>query len=71
MFTAHQLVALPLMCILTYHGWKDWFFDEKREYLEDEIGLTASDRIWSFSNNHDNWLLGIGTGGKLCLLYRI
>ena len=29
-FTAHQVVALPLMFVLTYIGWRDWFFDPNK-----------------------------------------
>lgn len=58
-YTAHQVVALPLMIILTYIGWRDWFFDSDK----DEEGATASDRIFGYSNPND-LPLAIGSGGK-------
>lgn len=48
-FTAHQLVSLPLMIILTYCGWRDWFFDPEKY----EPATTASHRIFGYSNPND------------------
>lgn len=59
-FTAHQLVALPLMIILSYVGWRDWFFSPNG-YDE---GATASDRIFGYSNPNDI-SLAIGSGAIL------
>jgi len=60
MFTAHQLIALPLMIILTYIGFRDWFFDPNK----DEDGATATDRIFGKSNPNDI-PLAMGTGAIL------
>lgn len=59
-FTAHQVIALPLMIILTYIGFRDWFFDPNK----DEDGATATDRIFGYSNPNDI-LLATGTGAIL------
>mmetsp|Transcript_24240 Transcript_24240/g.52285 ORF Transcript_24240/g.52285 Transcript_24240/m.52285 type:complete len:299 (-) Transcript_24240:114-1010(-) len=59
-FTAHQVVALPLMIVLTYIGFKEWFFDPNK----DEDGATATDRIFGYSNTNDI-PLAIGTGAIL------
>lgn len=59
-FTAHQVVALPLMFVLTYIGWRDWFFDPNK-YDE---GLTATDRIFGYSNPNDI-PLAVGSGAIL------
>eukprot|EP00579_Thalassiosira_antarctica_P002739 CAMPEP_0201875510 /NCGR_PEP_ID=MMETSP0902-20130614/7470_1 /ASSEMBLY_ACC=CAM_ASM_000551 /TAXON_ID=420261 /ORGANISM="Thalassiosira antarctica, Strain CCMP982" /LENGTH=306 /DNA_ID=CAMNT_0048402581 /DNA_START=44 /DNA_END=964 /DNA_ORIENTATION=- len=59
-FSAHQVVALPLMIILTYIGWRDWFFDPNK----DEEGATAADRIFGYSNSNDI-PLAVGTGAIL------
>ena len=37
-FTAHQVVTVPLMAYLTYHGMREW-------YSKDDHGYTALDRI--------------------------
>lgn len=57
-FTSHQLVALPLMIIMTYCGWRDWFFHY-------EAGAaTAADRIFGYSNPNDT-VLAIASGAIL------
>lgn len=59
-FSAHQVVAFPLMVILTYVGWKDWFFDPNK----DIEGATATSRIFGYSNPEDI-PLAIGSGAIL------
>mmetsp|Transcript_38427 Transcript_38427/g.80852 ORF Transcript_38427/g.80852 Transcript_38427/m.80852 type:complete len:299 (-) Transcript_38427:108-1004(-) len=59
-FTAHQIVVLPLMVILTYIGWRDWFFDPQKY----EEGSTSADRIFGYSNPNDI-PLAVGTGAIL------
>lgn len=59
-FTAHQIVTLPLMVILTYVGMKDWFFNP----YKDVEGATATDRIFGYSNSNDI-PLAIGSGAIL------
>mmetsp|Transcript_5862 Transcript_5862/g.12887 ORF Transcript_5862/g.12887 Transcript_5862/m.12887 type:complete len:307 (+) Transcript_5862:145-1065(+) len=59
-FTAHQVVALPIMVVMTYVGWRDWFFDPNK----DEEGATAADRIFGYSNPNDI-PLSVGTGAIL------
>jgi hypothetical protein len=48
-FTAHQIVSLPLMIVLSYCGWRDWFFDPEKY----EPDITASHRIFGYSNPND------------------
>jgi hypothetical protein len=57
-FTAHQLVSFPLMIILTYCGWRDWFF------YPCEPALTSSQRIFGCSNPNDV-PLAIASGAML------
>lgn len=62
-FTAHQLIALPSMCILTYCGIKSWFFDTTT--TDDSISMdTPYQRIFGQSNPH-NIPLAIGSGAIL------
>lgn len=63
-FTAHQLVALPLMILLTYIGFRDWFFDPNK----DPEGATSADRIFGsdrYPNDPNNIPLAVGTGAIL------
>ncbi|KAL7535304.1 hypothetical protein ACHAXR_006403 [Thalassiosira sp. AJA248-18] len=48
------------MIILTYVGWRDWFFDPNKDYE----GATATDRIFGYSNPNDI-PLAIGSGAIL------
>lgn len=59
-YSAHQTVALPLMIILTYVGWRDWFFDPAKY----DDSLTPRDRIFGLSNPNDV-PLAIGSGAIL------
>ena len=59
LFSAHQVVALPLMIVLTYIGWRDWFFSNGN--YED---ATAVERIFGNSNPNDI-PLAIGSGAIL------
>lgn len=62
MFSAHQVVALPLMALLTYVGMRDWFFDPAR--ADADGTLTATDRIFGYSNPND-LALAVGSGAIL------
>ena len=68
-FTAHQLIALPSMCILTYCGIKSWFFDTTTtdtSITDDNINImdTPYQRIFGHSDPH-NIPLAIGSGAIL------
>ena len=70
-FTAHQLIALPSMCILTYCGIKSWFFDTDNATttITDAAGNiinmdTPYQRIFGHSDPH-NIPLAIGSGAIL------
>lgn len=59
-FTAHQIIALPMMCILTYYGMKDWFFHPTKD-----VGNESSyDRVFGHTNLNDV-PLAIGSGAIL------
>jgi hypothetical protein len=61
-FTAHQLIALPSMCILTYCGVKSWFFTDTDD---SSISMdTPYQRIFGQSNP-SNIPLAIGSGAIL------
>mmetsp|Transcript_14805 Transcript_14805/g.31168 ORF Transcript_14805/g.31168 Transcript_14805/m.31168 type:complete len:300 (-) Transcript_14805:951-1850(-) len=60
-FTAHQAIAFPLMIILTYHGFQEWYFDSKS--LESSM-ITPHDRIFGKSDYYDI-PLAIATGAIL------
>lgn len=47
-FTAHKIVCLPSMLLLTCIGCRDWFF-----YTDTYNDGTAVDRIWGEYNAHD------------------
>mmetsp|Transcript_5070 Transcript_5070/g.12720 ORF Transcript_5070/g.12720 Transcript_5070/m.12720 type:complete len:319 (+) Transcript_5070:183-1139(+) len=68
-FTAHQVVALPLMLLLTYIGWRDWFFDPDRAVLMDgstAIIITARDRVFGSNYANPNDIpLAVGSGAIL------
>lgn len=61
LLSAHQVVAFPLMIILTYYGFKDWFFDPNKESFSTS---TPIDRIFGESNPNDV-PLSIGSGAIL------
>ncbi len=66
-FTAHQLIALPSMCILTYCGIKSWFFDTDTTDAAGNIinmDSTPYQRIFGQSNP-SNIPLAIGSGAIL------
>lgn len=63
-FTAHQVVALPLMIILTYYGWKEWEFTTIENTVAKGLELTSHDRVFGFSKI-DDIPLAIGTGAIL------
>ncbi|KAL9179435.1 hypothetical protein ACHAXT_008725 [Thalassiosira profunda] len=62
LFSAHQVVALPAMLILTYAGWRDWFFDPAR--TDGDLNITAADRIFGYSHPED-FALAFGSGAIL------
>jgi hypothetical protein len=57
-FTAHKVVTLPAMILLTYIGAKDWFFVDRNPIV------TAIDRIFVLSNP-DDFPLAYGIGAML------
>eukprot|EP00573_Skeletonema_grethae_P003276 CAMPEP_0201689574 /NCGR_PEP_ID=MMETSP0578-20130828/3146_1 /ASSEMBLY_ACC=CAM_ASM_000663 /TAXON_ID=267565 /ORGANISM="Skeletonema grethea, Strain CCMP 1804" /LENGTH=315 /DNA_ID=CAMNT_0048174259 /DNA_START=150 /DNA_END=1097 /DNA_ORIENTATION=- len=59
-FTAHQLISLPLMCILTYYGMRDWYLDPNNDVGND----TSYDRVFGTTNLNDI-PLAIGSGAIL------
>mmetsp|Transcript_23944 Transcript_23944/g.35562 ORF Transcript_23944/g.35562 Transcript_23944/m.35562 type:complete len:308 (+) Transcript_23944:89-1012(+) len=59
-FTAHQLIAFPLMCILTYYGMRDWFYNPDKEVGNE----TSYDRVFGETNLSDI-PLAIGSGAIL------
>ncbi|KAL7447459.1 hypothetical protein ACHAXM_010776 [Skeletonema potamos] len=61
-FTAHQLISLPLMCILTYCGMKDWFFNPNKDVIGHND--TSYDRVFGTTNVNDI-PLAIGSGAIL------
>eukprot|EP00985_Skeletonema_marinoi_P018532 scaffold10388_cov115-Skeletonema_marinoi.AAC.2 len=58
--TAHQLIAFPLMCILTYYGMRDWFYNPDKEVGNE----TSYDRVFGETNLSDI-PLAIGSGAIL------
>jgi hypothetical protein len=60
-FTAHQLIALPNMCILTYYGIQDWFFTADKDIIGNQ---TSYDRVFGHSNSN-HIPLAIGSGAVL------
>ena len=58
MFSAHQVIALPLMIILTCVGFRDWYTNPPYETT------TATHRIFAMSNPNDI-PLAIGSGAIL------
>jgi hypothetical protein len=58
-FTAHKVVTLPAMILLTYCGVRDWFFLDGGNPV-----ATASDRIFALSNPND-FPLAYGIGAML------
>jgi hypothetical protein len=59
-FSAHKVVTLPAMILLTYLGVRDWFFLDDGKYVVD----TAYDRIFGMSNPSD-LPLAYGIGAML------
>mmetsp|Transcript_26762 Transcript_26762/g.41211 ORF Transcript_26762/g.41211 Transcript_26762/m.41211 type:complete len:315 (+) Transcript_26762:92-1036(+) len=59
-FTAHQLIAFPLMCILSYYGMRDWFYNPDKEVGNE----TSYDRVFGETNLSDI-PLAIGSGAIL------
>eukprot|EP00984_Skeletonema_dohrnii_P012102 scaffold4867_cov136-Skeletonema_dohrnii-CCMP3373.AAC.12 len=59
-FTAHQLIAFPLMCILTYYGMRDSFYNPDKEVGNE----TSYDRVFGETNLSDI-PLAIGSGAIL------
>ncbi|KAK1742313.1 hypothetical protein QTG54_006878 [Skeletonema marinoi] len=59
-FTAHQLIAFPSMCILTYYGMRDWFYNPDKEVGNE----TSYDRVFGETNLSDI-PLAIGSGAIL------
>ena len=61
LLSAHQVVAFPLMIILTYCGFRDWFFNSNKASFSTS---TPIDRIFGESNPNDI-PLAIGSGAIL------
>ncbi|KAL3772454.1 hypothetical protein ACHAW5_007309 [Stephanodiscus triporus] len=59
-FTAHKVVTLPAMMMLTYCGVRDWFFFDRDKYAV----VTAADRVFGLSNP-DDVPLAYGIGAML------